>query len=342
MNKRITIKDVAARLGISHTTVSRALADHPQINEATRARVRMMAVELGYVPHAGARQMRGKRSRMIGLIIPDIQNDFYAAVAKTLAESCDETGFQVVLSITGDDPVTEQRHVRELSEARAAGTILVPSPALRRETATLLRGFPVVQLIRTAANLRTDWLGIDDQAGILAATRHLVELGHRRIGYIGGGEDLSTGSARRRGFLQAIIQAGITPQPSLMHIGPPRGDFGRGAMERLLDHEGSITAVVTAGSRITIGVLDAIEARHIAVPEALSVVGFGDPPWAQWWHGGLTTVGLPVRDIAAAAGDLLLRRIRERERTDDLETLTPSSATYPPFLIPRKTTRALR
>lgn len=339
MSRRVTIKDIAAKLGISHTTVSRALSGHHQTKETTRARVRMVAAELGYVPHAGARQMRGKRSRMIGLVIPDIQNDFYATVAKTLAEGCNEAGYQVVLSITEDDPIVEGRHIRELSEARAAGTILVPSPALRRDTAALLHGFPVVQLVRTASHLHADWLGIDDQAAIAESTRHLIDLGHRRIAYIGGNEDLSTGAARRRGYLQTFRDVGLDPDPRLIRIGTPRGGFGREAMEQLLAQTPEPTAVVTAGSRITLGVLETIERHGIAVPEDLSLVGFGDPPWFRWWRGGITTIGLPIRDIASAAGSLLVRRIRERERQGDAETTDqPSLGSYPAFLIRRGST----
>ncbi len=329
--RRVTIKDIAERLGISHATVSRALADHPHTSEATKARVQAVAAELGYIPHSAARVMRGVPSSLVGLIIPDIQNDFYATVAKALAESCNEAGFQLVLAITEDDPVTEVQHVRELAEARAAGVVIVPSRGIRRETAALLKALPVVQLIRRSPALATDWLGIDDGAGIAAAARHLLDLGHRRIAYVGGHKELSTGAARATGFRTALGERSkATP---VIEVGPPRAAFGREAMVHILGTKRRPTAVVSGGARTTIGILEAIEAEGLSVPADLSLVGFGDPPWFRWWRSGITTLGLPVRDIAFAAGALLVRRIREAVPPDP-----PTRATYPAMLLTRGST----
>lgn len=307
----VTIKDIAQELGISHTTVSRALADHPHISLETKARVQSAAARMGYVAHFAARMMRGQRSTLIGLIVPDIQNDFYATVAKALAETCNEAGFQLVLAITEDDPDGELRHVRELAAVSAAGVVIVPSRAIRRATIDLLAELPVVQLIRSHPAIASDRLGIDDTACIAEATRYLLGLGHRRIAYVGGHAELSSGAARLGGFRAALAEAGLAADPANVHVGPPRAVFGRAAATRLLDGRPAPSAIVTGGSRITLGVLDVLDERRVRVPEDLSLVGFGDPPWFRWWRSGITTVGLPVRDIAMAAGTTVLRRIRE-------------------------------
>jgi len=225
MKKRVTIKDIADDLGISHSTVSRALADHANTNEATKARVRATARRLGYVADSAARLMRSGKSHLLGLIIPDIRNDFYAALAKGLAESCNDAGFQLVLAITEDDAVSELHHVRELCEARAAGVAIVPSRGIRRETLALLETVVAVQLIRHHPGIAGDWLGIDDRQALRTATGHLLELGHRRIAYLGGDLQLSTGAARLAGYRDALAAAGLTASDANIHTGLPRAAF---------------------------------------------------------------------------------------------------------------------
>src|ERR1700689_4511908 len=144
----ITIKDIAARLGVANSTVGRALSNHPHISDEMKEKVRAVARELGYVSHSGAQMMRGRPSTLIGLIIPDIENDFYATMAKSLAEQCTLDGCQLVLSVTEDDAAIEAQHVRALVRARAAAAVIVPAQATKAETVAMLKMLPVVQLIR--------------------------------------------------------------------------------------------------------------------------------------------------------------------------------------------------
>ena len=337
MAGRVTIKDIATRLGISHATVSRALSGHPHVNSNTRAQVHAAVAALGYVPNVGARVMRGQPSTLLGLIVPDIENDFYATVAKAMAESANQAGHQLVLAITGDDPDSELRHIRELSEARAAGIVAVPSRAPRRDTVSLLAMAPLVQIIRRTPLLRTDWMGIDDEAGLQEASGHLVALGHRKIAYIGGEETLSTGRARYQGFVRSLQKTKLQPDARLIALGPPRAMFAREALLRLWRAKPRPTAIVLGGARVTFGALQAIQELGLLVPKDLSVVGFGDPAWCSWYGPGLTTLSLPVRDIAFAAAALLLRRVRERA-TANPEPAPPAEATFPATLIIRGST----
>jgi DNA-binding LacI/PurR family transcriptional regulator len=334
----VTIKDIALRLNISPSTVARALADHPHTSEATKARVRSAADDLGYVVHAAARMMRGQSSKMIGLIIPDVQNDFYATVAKALAGTCNAAGFQLVLSITEDDPVTENGHVRELVSARAAGIVIVPSGSLRRDTVKLLKTLPVVQLIRNDPALNTDWFGIDDRSAIHEATMHLIGLGHRRLAYIGGHEELSTGAQRLAGFRQAVAEAGIDTGSVFIATGPPRAVFARETFVKMIGKYGPTGGLISGGTRVTLGILEGVDKLEISVPGDLSIVGFGDSPWAQWWGNGLTTIGLPTSDIAHASGALLLRRIQEASASDNADPARPSMAMLSSFLVLREST----
>lgn len=321
MGHEVTLKDVARALDLSISTVARALADHPQISEQTKARVRAAASTLGYVAHSAARAVRRGRSTLIGLIIPDVENEFYGTLAKALAQCCDLAGFQMLLAITEDDPVAEERQVRALSEARVAGVVIVPSPRPLKATIGLLARGPCVQLIRRLDDIAAPWFGIDEAAALDEATTHLISQGHRRIAYVGGTLDLSTGRGRLRGYEQAFAAAGLEVPRHLVRLGRPRRDFAADAFASLWQEAERPTAIVTAGSRLCAGVLEMIGRLGLKIPADISVVGFGDAPW---WYTELTTISLPAREIAMASGEFLLRRIRDGRR----DTETPSTPVY--------------
>jgi DNA-binding LacI/PurR family transcriptional regulator len=332
----ITLKDIATQLDVSVSTVARALTDHPRISHQTKARVRTVADELGYVADTAARVMRGQTSTIVGLVLPDIQNDFYSTVAKAISECCDDSGFQLVLSITNDAPDVELRQVRGLVSARAVGVVIIPTPNPARETVALLKRQSHVQLIRRCRKLDSAWFGIDDLAAMRDAARHLIELGHRRIGYIGGSTGISTGSERLDGFRRAFAEAGLDPAEPVVETGGCDADYGRAAVERMLQGRQRPTAIVTAGARITVGVLEGLSAHRIAIPAEISFIGFSDAPAFAWYGPGLTTIGLPAREIALSCTSFLLRRAREARNGAPVEP--PHQAIHMPFLVRRGST----
>lgn len=327
-------------LGVSVSTVARSLADAPGISPATKARVQRLAREKGYVVHSAARAMRTGHSQLIGLIVPDVRNDFYGTAAMALARRCEAEGFQLLLAATQDDPESELRQVRGLVEARAAGMVTALSPDPRPETLALLDNVPTVELIREGAGDGRPWLGIDERAGLEAATRHLIDLGHRRIAYVGGLEALSTGRQRLAGYRDAFAAFGHTLPGDLIRTGPPDAAFGAAAMRNLLDLPDRPTGVVTAGAELTVGVLEAIGSAGLAVPAAMSVVGFGDAPWFRWWGPGLTTMALPVYDMALGCGDLLMRMLAERAHPRADAAAPPIRVMHRPTLVVRASTAA--
>ena len=177
----VTAQQVADMVGVSESTVGRALADDARISAETRMRVKNAAERCGYLGNVPARIMRGGASNLVGLILPDVRNDFYASMAQALTEACGTQGHQIVLSITGDDAAAEARSVRELASGRVAGVIVVLSPQPRRETIDILRRMPCVQLLRRVPELDGGWFGIDDEASLFDATTHLLRLGHERV-----------------------------------------------------------------------------------------------------------------------------------------------------------------
>jgi LacI family transcriptional regulator len=334
----ITIKDIARVVGVAPSTVGRALADHPHVHEDTKARVREAAAKLGYVAHTPARLMRGGHSKLVGLMIPDVRNDFYSTVAQAIAEACAKNGHQVVLSITSDDPQREFEQLYGLVSARAAGVIVVPSARPSKQTLALLGRIPHVQLVREHRSIHAPWFGIDDAAATRLAAGHLLALGHRRIAYVGGDLGLSTGRERFRGFQEALSARGLGPDPRFCASGPGDAGFSAAATRRMLALAPRRTALMLAGSRLTVGALEAVRDLNLAVPKDLSIVGFNDSATLGWWGSGVTSIGLPVFDIAVACASGLLGTLQRSPSAAAGATSHPSRAAFAPFLVERGST----
>ncbi len=332
----VTIKHIAQHLGVAASTVARALSQDTRISAATRAKVAQAAQELGYVAHSAARQMRSQRSHLVGLVIPDVLNAFYSTAAQAISQSFDEAGYQLVLCISEDRPEVEMRQVRSLAEARVDGIVWVPTARPLAQTTTWLRSIAHVQLIRKCAALESDWFGIDDAATTEKATRHLLELGHRRIAYIGGPKALSTGADRLKGYMRAMQGAGAHVDPGAVFCDAPDALNGRRVMAHLLSRGDPPSAVVISTARGTEGALEALRQHDVAVPGSLSVVGFNDSPAIAWWGPGLTTMRMPVREVASASAGHLIRVLGQAKSA-------PAPALgmvthYPPTLMVRGST----
>jgi DNA-binding LacI/PurR family transcriptional regulator len=331
-----TAKDIAATLDLSVSTVGRALSDDPRISAETKARVVRTAEAMGYVANRAARMMRGASSDIVGVVVPDISNGFYATIAHALSETLTCNRYQLMLGETADDPAAELRHVRGFVAAQVAGAIVVPTARPVPETIRLLRALPHVQLLRNVTPLSPQWFGIDDDRSLRMATEHLIGLGHRRIAFVGGSARLPTGAARLRGYREALAGAGLAVDSALLDLGPPSSvQHGRSAVARLLDLAEPPTGIVTASVQATRGVLEALLERGTQVPSEISVVGFGDEAGWSWWGPGLTTVALPVQQLARACALWLLDRLAKPAADADS---APFSSLSPGVLTVRGST----
>ena len=306
----VTARQVAESLGVAVSTVGRALADDPRISARTKALVREAAARLGYVESLPARMMRGGASRLIGLMLPDIRNSFYATIADAMSRCCDAAGYQLVVSIA-DDPAVEARHARELASARVAGIVIVPTPDPAPETRAILSRFPHVQLLRRVEGLAPIWFGIDDKECLRAGTTALIARGHRRIAYIGGEARYSTGAARLAGFRQAIAEAGLDPSLATEHLGPPTDlHFGANAVKSLLETEPPPSAIVTGAVQLTGAVLGALAASRNPLARQMAIAAFGDEPLFGWWPGKMVAMATPIEELAQSCGNWLIERLR--------------------------------
>ncbi|KPI10565.1 transcriptional regulator, LacI family [Actinobacteria bacterium OK074] len=327
----VTTKDLAERLQLSVSTVGRALADDRRISEQTKVRVREAAAEMGYVGNLAARMMRGASSNVVGLVIPDIRNSFFVTIAHELSSVMVAQGYQLMLAETNDDRTTELRQLRELAASRVAGIVIVPTSRPHGDSVKLLQGIPHVQLLRKHPSLGTQWFGLDDRQALREATGHLVERGHTRIAYVGGPAERSTGAQRLEGYHQSLRDAGLPQRADWVELGPPSSvEHGRDALRRLLELPQAPTAVVLGAVQHTVGAVDELFRGGVKVPQELSVVGFGDETGFSWWGPGLTTIHLPIREIAASCGLWFVRRLSSRPGDDDgaFASVSPGSVVF--------------
>jgi DNA-binding LacI/PurR family transcriptional regulator len=338
----ITTRDIAERLELSVSTVGRALADDHRISEQTKFRVRQAAAEMGYVANRAARMMRGASSNLVGLMVPDIRNSFYATIAHELSTNVAEHGFQLMLAETGDDKAAELRHLREMSASRVAGLIIVPTARPHGESVKLLQTTPHVQLLRKHSALGSQWFGVDDHDAIRMATTHLVEQGHTRIGYVGGPAALPTGAQRLKGFRSALSEGNLPKNAGQVELAPPSSvERGGQAVRLLLDAPSAPTAIALGSVQLTLGVLEELLRLGVKVPGELSIVGFGDEPGFSWWGPGLTTIRLPIQEMAASCGLWLMRRLATNPGDDATYASTSPGAliirgsTAPPAKVRR-------
>jgi len=329
----VTIKEIAEYLNISHSTVSRALSDHPYTNAETKQRVRRAVEKLGYVPNAAARSLRSDKGSLVGLILPEFQNELFAAAAQILSRRCLKEGMQMMLALSEDDPVAEYKHVLALREARALGIIMTPTPGMMDKTIALLRGIPMVQYSRRHPRLSAPSVTADGERGIFIATEHLLQLGHRRIAYVGMECDKSTGAERLAGFLRAYREAKVTADPSLRRLGPSLADFARAAVTDLLHRTEPPSALILGSGAQTLGALKALRHSGLDVPGDISLIGFGDPSWYSLLNPGITTIDFPVTDMAEAAASHLMRQLSPGADADAAEHRATHIAGEPSFLL---------
>jgi LacI family transcriptional regulator len=337
INGSITIKQLARILGMAHSTVSRALNGHPAISAATRKRIEAAAAQYGYVPNSAARTLRNVRSGVVGLIIPDIRNDFYTMAAKAIADMAAELSWQMVVATTDDQPEREREAVRSMLKARAEGVIIVPTADPAAETVEMLKRVYTLQLLRRHSSIEAPSITLDERAGIGMATRHLQELGHRRIGYIGRMADVSTGQARLQGFMDCFADPRDAERRVILL--PPRVACGASGLRSLLARDEPPTAIVLGSLQFTPGVLEAAREDGIRIPEDLSLVSYGDTAWNRFLLGGLTTVVLPDKEIADGCVAMLHRGLDALANPEERRSESEASICFQPKLVVRNSTR---
>ena len=307
----VTIKDVARAAGVSVGTASQALRESPAVREETRRRVRAVAARLRYQPSALARGLVTRRTHTVGLLISDISNPFFIRAVRAIEDSAQENGYNVILCNTDEDPAKETQYLRVLIEKRVDGIILATTAgSLQAVRDVRWRRIPLVLFDRELPRVATDTVKVDSVLGGRLATDHLLSLGHRRIAIIHGPVVRSTGAERLQGYLSALREAGVRPDPALIREGNFKADSGRVLAHHLLELSPPPTALFCTNNLMTVGALQTLGERGVRIPQDLSLVGYDDMEWWTLTHPPLTTVGQPVYELGREAMRLVLAQIQ--------------------------------
>lgn len=340
---RITRDDVAARAGVSSATVSYVVNGGPKpVAPQTRTRVLAAIDELGYHPDAIARSLRSRRSHVLGLVVPDNANAFFAELALRVEEAAHARGYGLLLCNSREDVRAERDHLATLRDRRVDGIVLVPADATDSSSAAALDGIPVLALDRVPAGWEGDAVRTDGRAGGRLAVEHLLALGHHEIGFVHGPLRLEHARERLEGGLDALRTARIAAEPAWRREGAFDYAGGKAAALALLLGDHRPTALCCGNDALAVGALAAAYELGARVPGDLSVTGFDDVPLAAYSVPPLTTVAQPYAAMAAAAMELLLARV---ERHLDAQASPPTPApperrTLPVGLRVRESTAA--
>jgi DNA-binding LacI/PurR family transcriptional regulator len=326
-----TVVDVAKRAGVSVSTASRALSGNGYVSRQTRQRVLQAAAELGYVPNQVARSLRMNRTKMIGLLISDVENSFYSIIAKNVESVVKEGGYHLILCNSNDDPNEEKEYLSLLEMLQIDGLIITPTAGNQQMLEVLQKkDIAIIQIDRMVEGFRADAILVNNEAGAASVISHLIDSGHYRIGILTGSLEVTTGKQRFDGYKRVLKERGIPFRPELVRSRSFRHDHAIEDVHALIDVSPSPTAIFAANNILAEACLSVFTERGFRIPEDISLVAFDDIKWMSIKTPQITTVYQPVAEMARSAARLLLKRLQ------NLDENPPATIIFQPTLILRE------
>ncbi len=325
----VTIKDVAERVGRSITTVSRALNDYDDVNEETRRQIKKIAAEMGYQPSSIAQKLRKQRTDTLGFIMPTYGprfsdpffSEFLAGVGNTAAKS----GFDLLVATRSPGEDELHAYTRNIQSRRVDGFIIVRTRRSDpRITLLQTHNYPFAVFGRMETNNNFPLVDENSELGMQLVVNHLVELGHRRIGYIAAPQNLMFAWHRWQGFKTTLAAHNLPLEPELIVQGDLTQRSGRRLAHQLLSLPNRPTAIVASNDLMAIGALTAAQEMGFTVGRDIAITGFDDIPWSENTHPPLTTVRQPIYQIGALVTEMLIAIIHRESLAEDQILLQPS------------------
>jgi LacI family transcriptional regulator len=329
----ITSRDVARLAGVSQPTVSRALRDDPKVSEATKQRVREAALALGYAPNAIGRALSVGRSTRVGLVVTDLENQFYAHVIAPMHHELERLGYELVLITESSEsaPVAEHVNAHGLCGVVLATTTVESIVPVRLQD----RGIPFVYFNRTSQSVQADSVTVDPADGVRELLADVIGKGHTRIGAIFGPRNTSTGEQRENAVRAVLDEHGL----ALAHRDVLHGPFdfrtGYDGLRTLLDRADPPTVVLCGNDVVALGALNAAAELGVGVPDDVSIAGFDDLPTSRWALVRLSTVAYDLDEMSREAARLIVARVEKPDAP-------AAHSVYPTRYVARATTAAPR
>jgi LacI family transcriptional regulator, galactose operon repressor len=310
----VTIKDVARRSGVSAMTVSRVINRSARVNPDTRQRVEQAIVDLGYVPSRLARGLTAQRTGTLALIVPDVANPFFTLIVRGAEDVARRGGYRIILCDTRADLAIEREVIEEMIAHRVDGVVIAPVSDRSRSHLRRLEkyGVPFVLVDRTVPGTDSDVVLGDSVAGARQLVRHLISLGHRRIGLIVESDEVSTARDRHRGYVEGLEAAGLPFDTSLIVRASVDPSGGFEGMRRLLERKDRPSAVFTVNNLVALGAIEAVRAEGLEVPDDVALVCFDDIEYASRMYPFLTVMAQPAETLGTLGTQLLLDRVEGR------------------------------
>lgn len=311
------LKDVAKIAGVSTATVSRVLNDAENVKPVTRVKVQKAIKELNFKPSRVAQRLRirdGKK-RIIGLVVPDIQNPFYVDVVRGVEELAYLKDYVVFVGNFAQDEEKEKMYLNIMKSESVDGLIVAPSNEKDDDVMKLVKdGLPIVCVDRGLSEIDVDVVLVDNRKGAFDAVEFLIQSGYKRIAYIGGLPQIPTTMQRKSGYEDALLKYGIPIDPELMRFGDSKHQSGKKLAEELLNLKNRPTALFTGNNLITLGALETIHNQKLKIPQDIAIIGFDDMSWAISLNPPLTAVRQPGYEIGKRAAEMLFQRVKEPDR----------------------------
>ena len=312
MTRRVTMRQIAERARVSIGTVSHVINETAAVKPKLRDRVLEAIRSLGYQPSALARGLRRNQTNMLGMVIPDITNPFFPGVVRGVEDIAYKRSFRVILCNADNDPAKEASYVRELQSYHIAGLLIIP--AAGADSANHLRAYtsasvPVVCIDRVPEGWKGDAVLVANEEGSYQATRHLIQMGHKRLAVITGPLKLHNAAERLKGFTRALREAGLTVDREFVQEAGFDSPSGHQSTLRLLRMLPRPTAIFACNDLMAFGALQAVRELGLRCPEDVSIAGFDSLEFANLTDPCLTSVYQPGYQVGATAARLLLERI---------------------------------
>lgn len=315
--RMVKIKDIAARSGSSIATVSRVINKSGYVSEAVRKRVLRAAKDLDYQPNAGARLIRSGRSGIAGILLPSLDVFFFSTLAQALEQELFRREYRALICCTAEDPEHEKTYVSMLLAQKVDGVIAASVHSQAEHFARLAKaGIPIVAVDRALPAVNAPLVSVDHREGGRMLARHLIELGHRHIGVVGGPRHTGPIFTRAEGVVEVCLERDLPKPPVFLGEDHSLASCHAQADELFAGHGDRITAVAATSDVAAIGVLHAAHSRGIPVPERLSVIGFDNVPTAAYMLPPLTTIAQPMDEIGRAAVERLIGMITGEPEPD--------------------------
>lgn len=313
-----TIKDIAEKLGISASTVSRALHDHPAIRTEVKKKVRALAEEIGYYPDSIARSLQGRWTKVIGVLVPEIRHDFFSSAIDGIEDVAYEEGYTIIASKSNEDYEREVINTRSMISYRVAGVIASIAQTTRdgRHLSHLVeRGIPLVLFDRILKELEVSKVIVDDYKGAFNAVEHLILSGYRRIAHLAGPQHLYISHERLRGYIKALQKHNYPLNETLIIHGGLNEEDGEAGFNELGQLPQRPDAIFAVNDPVAVGAFKSINAIGLRIPEDIGLVGFSNNPITEILDPPLTTVDQHAYAIGQAAAQLVLKEIKDSDKT---------------------------